>query len=221
MNKIFFTKNGANSFYSYGGSVTKLIKNSIPFARPILDEKERKLVSEVLSGYILTHGPNNEKFELDFAKLIGVKYAISTSSCTAAIQLCLMAKDIGAGDEVIVPAMTHVATAHAVEHLGAKPVFIDVEKNTGNIDAEKIRENINENTRAIIPVHYLGLTCDMEKINSIANEYGLYVIEDCALALGGSFKGKAAGSLGLGGCFSFYPSKHITTLEGGFVTTND
>jgi len=201
--------------------VTRLINNLIPFAKPILDENEKDMVSKVLSGHILTHGPNNEKFELNFAKLIGVKYAISTSSCTAAMQLCLMAKDIAGGDEVIVPAMTHVATAHAVELLGAKPVFVDVDKNTGNIDPDKIRENINKNTRAIIPVHYLGLTCDMDRINSIADEYGIFVIEDCALAIGGSFKKKAAGSFGLAGCFSFYPSKHITTLEGGMIVTDD
>jgi len=193
----------------------------IPFGRPILGDEERTAVSNVLSGHILTHGPRCAEFEERFAEMLGVKHAITVSSCTTALHLSLMALGVGPGDEVVVPAETHVATAHAVEHCGAKPVFVDVDRHTGNIEPSLIEAALNEKTKAIIVVHYLGLPCEMDRIMSIADAHGVRVVEDCALAVGADFAGRAPGSIGATGCFSFYPTKHMTTMEGGMLTTND
>ncbi len=193
---------------------------NIPFARPLIEEEEKLAVSEVLNGHTLTHGPKCNEFESSFSQFIGTKNAISTSSCTTALQLCLMANGIKNGDEVILPAMTHVATAHVVEHMGAKPIFADVENKTGNMDVNNILKLINNKTKVIMPVHYLGLPCDMDPIMEIAKKHNLVVIEDCALALGSTYNGSKVGAIGDAGCFSFYPSKHMTTLEGGMVTSN-
>jgi len=193
----------------------------IPFGKPMLDASEIDAVTKVLSGTQLVHGPVTKAFEEAFAARAGAKYAVSVSSCTAALHLSLLVNGIGPGDEVIVPAMTHVATAHAVEFCGGKPVFADVEADSGNIDAEKIEAAITPRTKAILPVHYLGLPCDMDKINALAKKTGAFVIEDCALAVDATYDGNKAGTLSLAGCFSFYPVKHITTGEGGMVTTDD
>ena len=193
----------------------------IPFGRPLIGNEERAAVARVLSGHILTHGPSCAEFETRFAARLGVKHAITTSSCTAALHLSLLALDIGPGDEVIVPAETHVATAHAVEYVGARPIFIDVQRETGNIDPVLIRQAITPHTKAIIIVHYLGLPCDMEILTEIASANDIQIVEDCALALGATYNGFAPGSFGTTGCFSFYPTKHITTLEGGMLTTNN
>jgi dTDP-4-amino-4,6-dideoxygalactose transaminase len=193
----------------------------IPFGLPILDDGEISAVTGVLSGTTLVHGPVTKAFEEAFAKRIGVGHAVSVSSCTAALHLSLFASGIGPGDEVVVPAMTHVATAHAVEYCGAQPVFVDVEEDTGNIDPAAIEDAVSERTRAVIPVHYLGLPCDMDRINALAGKIGAVVIEDCALAVDATYRERKAGSLGQGGCFSFYPIKHMTTIEGGMFTTDD
>jgi perosamine synthetase len=198
-----------------------LANRNIPFGRPLLDETERRLATEVLSGTVLTHGPRCAEFEQRFAERVGAKHAITVSSCTTGLQLGLMAIDLKPGDEVLVPAETHVATGHVVEHLGARPVFVDVQRDTGNIDPERAAAAITARTRAIMPVHYLGLPCDMDALQRVANEHGLAIIEDCALALGADYGGRHPGTLGTCGAFSFYPAKHITTLEGGMVTTND
>ena len=123
-------------------------------------------------------------------------------------------------DEVIVPAMTHVATAHAVEHTGAKPVFVDVNEKTGCISIDKIEKAITSKTKAIIVVHFVGLLCEMDKIIKIAKKNNLKIIEDSATALGAKFKEQRTGSIGDFGCFSFYPTKHITSMEGGMIVTN-
>lgn len=191
----------------------------IPFGRPILGEAEQQVMAEVLSGTVLTHGPRCAAFEASFAEMIGARHAIATSNCTTALHLALVAHDIGAGDEVIVPAMTHVATAHVVEHCNARPVFVDVDPATGNISPDGIAAAITPRTKAIIVVHYLGLPCDMDAILSVARD--IPVIEDCATAVGADYGGEKPGTIGIAGCFSFYPSKHITTLEGGMFTTND
>lgn len=187
----------------------------------MLDDTERSAVDEVLRGYMLTHGPRCAAFEDRFAERLGVRNAITTSSCTTALHLSLLALGIGPGDEVIVPAETHVATAHAVEHAGARPVFVDVERTTGNIDPVRVRAAITASTKAVIVVHYLGLPCDMDALEAIAAEHGLKIVEDSALALGAGYGGRHAGAIGATGCFSFYPTKHITTMEGGMLTTND
>ena len=194
---------------------------NIPFGRPQLDEKEIEAVVKVLSGTHLTHGPVTKQFEEEFARRAGSRHAISVSSCTAGLHLSLFVNGICSGDRVAVPAMTHVATAHAVEFCGATPVFIDVDPKTGNMDPEKLAEQVSQGLSAIIVVHYLGLPCDMDAINAIATEAKAFVVEDCALAVDATYDKVKVGNLGLTGCFSFYPVKHMTTIEGGMVTTND
>lgn len=196
-------------------------KREIPFGRPQIGDEEKTAVAEVLSGHILTHGPYCQSFEELFADRIGARHAITTSSCTTALHLSLLAQDVKAGDEVIVPAMTHVATGHVVEHCGARPIFVDVDTATGNIDPGMVEAAITERTKAIMVVHYLGLPADMSGLMRIARDRGLAIIEDAALALGADYGGKAPGTIGSSGCFSFYPTKHITTMEGGMLTTND
>jgi perosamine synthetase len=193
----------------------------IPFGAPMLDESEIRAVTQVLSGTTLVHGPVTRAFEEAFAARVGAAHAVSVSSCTAGLHLSLFASGVGPGDEVIVPAMTHVATAHAVEYCGAKPVFVDVEADTGNMDPQAVEAAMNERTKAVMPVHYLGLPCDMDRISASASRFGAVVIEDCALAVDATYGDRKAGRLGLAGCFSFYPVKHITTIEGGMVTTDD
>ncbi len=187
----------------------------------MLGDTEKRLVAEVLDGFVLTHGPRCTEFEQRFAERIGVRHAVTVSSCTTGLQLSLMTIGLKPGDEVLVPAETHVATGHVVEHAGGRPVFVDVGRATGNIDAVKAAAAVTGRTRAIIPVHYLGLPCEMETLHALAERHSLAIIEDCALALGASYDGRHPGAFGTTGSFSFYPAKHITTLEGGMVTTND
>lgn len=192
-------------------------KRSIPFARPCLGEEERAVAQEVLEGHVLVHGPRIHEFEDSFAKWTGANGAVAVSSCTAGLHLAYFYLGLGEGDEVIVPAMTHVATAHAVEFVGATPVFVDAEPETGNLNIKHIEGLITPRTRAISLVHYLGMPVDMDPINAIAKKYDLFVVEDAALAVGTKYKGVHAGLLGDIGLFSFYPVKHMTTLEGGMV----
>ena len=193
----------------------------IPFGRPMLDNDEIDAVVRVLSGPILVHGPVTREFEQAFAERIGTKYAVSVASCTAGLHLSLLAVGIRPGDEVIVPAMTHVATAHAIEYCGAKPVFVDATDYNGNVDPVALEEATTEQTQAIMVVHYLGLPCDMDAIVATADRIGASIVEDCALALDATYGGRKVGTLGRTGCFSFYPIKHMTTIEGGMVTTDD
>jgi dTDP-4-amino-4,6-dideoxygalactose transaminase len=189
-----------------------------PFGKPMLGEAEREAALKVLTGTQLVHGPVAHQFEADFARYIGGGFATSVSSCTAGLHLAYFYLGTGPGDEVIVPAQTHVATAHAVEFTGASPVFVDCDAKTGNMALDEIEERITPRTRAICVVHYLGLPVDMDRINAIAARHKLFVVEDCALAVGSRFKGVHAGLLGDIGSFSFYPVKHFTTGEGGMVT---
>ncbi|OEU70982.1 MAG: cell wall biogenesis protein [Desulfovibrio sp. S3730MH75] len=191
----------------------------ILFGRPILGDEERNAVQKVLQGTMLVHGPVSKQFEEDFAAFTDADAAVSVSSCTAGLHLCYFDMKLGAGDEVIVPAMTHVATAHAVELCGAKPVFVDADIKHGNIDIDKIEECITPRTKAISVVHFLGMPVEMDRIMEIANKHGLKVIEDCALAIGARYKGLHVGLWGDAGSYSFYPVKHITTAEGGVVIT--
>ena len=193
----------------------------IPFGRPMIDDAEINAVVEIMKGPQLVHGPAAHAFEHDFAARVGARFATSVSSCTAGLHLALFVEQIGPGDEVIVPAMTHVATAHAVELCGAKPVFADVDPRTGNIDPAALAAAITGRTRAVIIVHYLGLPCDMDPISAACDKAGAYVIEDCALAIDATYDGRKAGTLGRVASFSFYPVKHMTTAEGGMVTTDD
>lgn len=194
----------------------------IPFGRPWITDEDRSAVLEVLNGHVLTHGPNCIGFENDFVMMMGAGSATTTSSCMAALHLCYLHLGVGPGDEVIVPAQTHVATVHAVELTGAKPVFADCEINTGNIDISKLENAITNKTKAIGVVHFVGIPVAMPEVMAIADKHNLKVIEDCALAVGARYDGRHVGLFGEAGCYSFYPVKHITSGEGGmFVSQFD
>jgi len=188
----------------------------IPFGRPMIGDEERDAVAEVLAGSTLSHGPRGHDFEEAFAAFTGAPHAIATSSCAAALHLSYLGLGIGPGDEVIVPAQTHVATAHVVEACGAKPVFVDCDP-VGNIDLDAAAAAVTERTRALSVVHYLGLPVDMTRAVELARKHDLFLVEDCALALGATWDGTHTGLHGDVGCFSFYPVKHITTTEGGMA----
>ncbi|MGE0879162.1 MAG: DegT/DnrJ/EryC1/StrS family aminotransferase [Acidimicrobiia bacterium] len=192
----------------------------IPFGMPMIGEEERAAVDAVLRNPILVHGPLIKEFEAKFAEHVGAPHAVAVSSCTAGMHLTWMAKGIGEGDEVIVPAQTHVATAHAVELMGAKPVFADAGLD-GNIDVGAIERSITSRTKGISVVHYLGAPVDMKAVMELATTYDIPVLEDCALAVGTTIDGVHAGLWGDVGCFSFYPVKHMTTAEGGMIITKD
>jgi dTDP-4-amino-4,6-dideoxygalactose transaminase len=193
----------------------------IPFGKPLIGKAEKKAVLKVLSGNILVHGPKATEFENIFCKFTKAPFAVSVSSCTAGMHLVYFTLGIGIDDEVIVPAQTHVATAHAVELTGAKAIFVDSNSEDGNIDINKIEKSISKKTKAIAIVHYLGIPIDMNKINKIAKKYNLFVIEDCALALGSTINNKHVGLFGDVGVFSFYPVKHMTTAEGGIIISKN
>jgi len=195
--------------------------SSIPFGRPILGEEEKQAVSAVMDSGILAHGKRLDQFEREFAAFTGAPHAVAVSNCTAAMHLVYFCLGIGPGDEVIVPAQTHVATAHAVELAGATPVFVDAEPRTGNIDIPQVEAAITPRTKAIAVVHFLGMPVDMAALGRVADQHAVPIIEDCALAIGSTFRGRHAGLHGIAGCFSFYPVKHITTAEGGMVITRD
>jgi len=196
-------------------------KVEIPFARPLISDDERNIVNDVLKGHVLTHGSHCKNFEKNFGNLHHSSFAVTLSNCTSALFLSLKYLNIGAGDEVIVPAMTHVATAHCVLHTGAKVIFADIENDTGNIDVNEIEKKITRNTKAIIIVHFVGLPCNMDKIFDIIKDREISLIEDCAAALGATFNDKLVGTFGNAGCFSFYPTKHITTMEGGMLISKN
>src|SRR3990167_7159479 len=192
----------------------------IPFAKPLLTSNDRLAVDEVLRGTELTNGEQVRCFEKEFARFLGDEdiECVAVSSCFAALYLALLSLGVGPGDEVILPALTHVAMVQAVELAGARPVFVDCDFLTdGNVTVDSIGNSLSEQTRAISVVHFMGMPCCMDDIVVYANKYRLYVIEDCALALGAKYAGKKVGTWGTVAAFSFYPSKHITTGEGGMV----
>lgn len=192
----------------------------IPFARPCITDEDRQAVLEVLNGHILTHGPQCKAFEEEFSTFLGDgAHCVSVSSCMAALHLAYLHFGIGPGDEVIVPAQTHTATAHAVEWVGAKPVFVDCDPRTGNVTADAVAKAFTPRTKAISVVHFVGIPCEMPGIVSLAEQHGLKIIEDCAIALGARCQCKHVGLFGDAGCFSFYPVKHLTTGEGGMFVS--
>ena len=196
-------------------------KMKITFGKPLVGKREFAAVSNVLQSGKYVHGPKSKEFEENFKKFTKAKFSISVSSCTAGMHLFYFALGLGPKDEVILPAQTHVATAHAIELTGAKPVFVDSEIKTGNIDINQIEKAITKKTKAIVVVHYLGVPVDMPKVMSIAKKHKLFVLEDCALSLGAKVDNIHTGLHGHAGVFSFYPVKHITTAEGGMVITNN
>ena len=193
----------------------------VPFFVPWINNDDKKAVLKTLDQRWLTNGPNLKKFEENFHNFIGTKYSIGVGSATQALHLALRTINISKGDEVIVPTFTFAATANAVLYCGAKPVFCDVDLDSYNILADEIKKKISRKTKAVIVVHYGGQACDMEQIKKITKNNDLHLIEDCAHACGSTYKNKKCGNIGTMGCFSFYPTKVITTGEGGMISTNN
>lgn len=202
-------------------SHNKKVEETLPFFVPLITQIDKDAVLEVLSSRWLTGGPKARKFESIFADYVGSKHAVSVNSCTAALHLSSLAIGLGPGDEVLVPVLTFAATANAVLYCGAKPVFTDIDEKTFNISPDDLSQKVTSRTKAVIVMHYGGQPCDMKDIMQIVQDNKLNLIEDCAHALGATFRGKQVGTFGVSGCFSFYPTKKITTLEGGMITTND
>ena len=195
-------------------------KIKVPFFVPSLSNVDKKTILQALGETQLTDGPKLRQFEKAFSKYTKSNFSVGVSNATAALHLSLKALGIGKNDQVIVPDLTFVATANAVLMTGATPVIADVNIHDYNINIESLQKNITKKTRAIIPVHFAGNPCNMNKIMRIANVHDLYVVEDCAHALGSFYKHKHVGTIGDLGCFSFYPTKNITTMEGGMIITN-
>lgn len=193
---------------------------TVPFFVPEITTKDRRSVVNALKAPLLTDGPILKKFESSFASLVGINYAIGVSNATAALHLSLRALGIGKNDEVIIPDMTFVATASAVILADATPVLADINYDDLNISPKSIERSLTSKTKAVIPVHFAGKACNMHKIKRLAMKNSLLIVEDCAHAIGTKFDGKHVGTFGDMGCFSFYPTKNITTIEGGMVTTN-
>lgn len=215
--------------------MTNMSKNTLPaieggspardsflvFGSPLIGDSEIKEVVDTLKSGWLGTGPKVTKFEDLVKEYVGSNYALALNSCTAGLHLALIVCGVGPGDEVITTPMTFAATANVIEHVGATPVFVDVEKITGNIDVDKIEAKITKKTKAIIPVHLAGRPCDMDAITSLAKKYNLAVIEDAAHAFGAEYHGQKIGSIGDITAFSFYVTKNLVTGEGGMVTTNN
>lgn len=195
----------------------------IPFALPDIGEAEIDAVVDCLRSGWLTTGVKAKEFESQFADYIGVKHALAVSSCTAGLHLALEACGIGPGDKVLTSPYTFTATAETVRYLGADPIFADIDPQTLNINPESAEQVLRDNpgVKAILPVHFAGLSCDMDALNQLADKYQLKVIEDAAHAIPSSYRGRAAGALGDVGAFSFYATKTLCTGEGGMVTTDD
>jgi len=201
----------------------------LPFAVPVIEEEEIREVLDVLKSGWVTTGPKAKLFEGEFAEYIGCKHAIAVNSCTAALHLALEAIGIGEGDEIITSPMTFAATSEVIRYFKARPIFVDIDSTTMNLDVERLEETVRKRCdsgderrlKAIIPVHYAGYPCDMDAIMTLASKYGLKIIEDAAHAFPTSYKRRMIGTLGDITCFSFYATKNITTGEGGMITTEN
>jgi perosamine synthetase len=193
----------------------------IPITKPVFDETDLAAVQEPLKSGWVVQGKNVREFERLFCELTRSRHSLATSSCTTALHIALAALGVGPGDEVLVPAFTWISTANAVEYVGARPVFVDVELETFNVDVRQLEERVTPRTRAIVPVHLFGLCADMAPIMELARRHGLLVVEDAACAFDAWYHGRHAGTFGDMGCFSFHPRKAITTGEGGMITTQD
>jgi len=191
-----------------------------PAYEPWISNDDKRIVNAALDQTMLTFGPQLEKFESDFSKYTKAKYAIAVSNCTAALHLSLKALGIKEKDEVIIPDLTFVADANAILACNAKPVIVDINKNDFFLSISNLKKNITKKTKAIIPVHIYGQVCNIDEVLDIARTNNLKVVEDCAHAIGTFHKSKHVGTIGNTGCFSFYPTKNITTAEGGMVITN-
>jgi dTDP-4-amino-4,6-dideoxygalactose transaminase len=204
-----------------GGIPIRPPERHLVFGAPVIGDAEIASVLECLLSNWIGLGARVERFENAFARYKQAPYAAAVSSGTAAIHLSLLALGIGAGDEVIGPAMTFCSTIHSIVHTGAQPVLVDCDRNTLNIDPAQIEARITPRTKAIIAVHMCGRCCEMDPILEIAQRHGLHIVEDCAHAIESTYKGRPAGLMGDAGCFSFYPTKNIATCDGGLVTARD
>ncbi|KAA0676213.1 DegT/DnrJ/EryC1/StrS aminotransferase family protein [Roseomonas genomospecies 6] len=196
-------------------------REPVAFHRHDLGDAELAAIAEVFRGPILTTGALVERFEARFAETLGRKHALAVTSCTGALHMSLLALGIGPGDEVITTPMTFVATASAIIEVGATPVFVDVEPDTGNLDAARVEAAITPRTRAVMPVHLYGLMCDMTALRAIADRHGLALIEDAAHCIEGVRGGMRPGEASATACFSFYATKNLTCGEGGALVTDD
>jgi dTDP-4-amino-4,6-dideoxygalactose transaminase len=192
----------------------------LPFHQPLLDSDDERAVVETLRSGWLTTGPRTKSFEQELAAYTGSKRCVAVNSCTAALHLALEASGVGPGDEVITAPITFASTANVIVHRGARPVFVDVEPDTLNIDATAIEASITPRTKAVIPVDFAGHPCELDTIMSLGARRGITVIEDAAHAIGAEYKGRRVGGLADMTCFSFYATKNITSGEGGALTTN-
>lgn len=196
--------------------------NKIPVYQPSLGGKEREYVMDCLdSTWISSKGKYISEFECKFSEFTGVKHATTVSNGTVALHLALVALGIGPGDEVIVPTLTYIASVNAIAYTGAKPVFVDSERETWQMDSHDVAQKITPRTKAIMAVHLYGHPCDMDSLVSLSKQHGIFLIEDCAEAFGTQYKGKHVGGFGDIGTYSFFGNKTITTGEGGMVVTND
>jgi perosamine synthetase len=193
----------------------------IPPARPVIGEAEIDAAVRVLRTGMVIQGPEVAAFEQEFGELVGGRHCVAVNSGTSALQLSLMALGFGPGDEVIIPSFSFAATANVVRLVGATPVFVDIEPGSFNLDPDAVAAAITPRTVAIMPVHLYGLPAAMDRIMAIAEENDLAVVEDAAQAHGAAIEGKPVGSFGIAGCFSFYPTKNMHSLEGGMISTAD
>lgn len=192
----------------------------IPISKPLIGDAEKAAAMEVLESGILAQGPKVAELERQFRELAGTRHAIAVASGTAALHVAVLAHGIGPGDEVITTPFTFIASANCILYAGAKPVFVDVDETTFNIDPAAIEAAVTPRTRAILPVHLYGQPCDLDPIMQIAARHGLAVIEDSAQAVGATYRGQHVGSFGTG-TFSLYATKNVMSVEGGIITTND
>ncbi|HZP21905.1 MAG TPA: DegT/DnrJ/EryC1/StrS family aminotransferase [Terriglobales bacterium] len=204
-----------------GGVPVRTREARLVFGAPVIGEAEIASVVDCLRSRWIGLGPRVEQFEAAFARYKDAPFAAAVSSGTAAIHLALIALGIGPGDEVIAPAMTFCSTIHCIVHAGATPVLLDCDRSTFNLDPELIEKRVTPRTKAIIAVHMCGRCCELDAILDIARRHGLRVIEDCAHAIEATDRGRAAGTMGDAGCFSFYPTKNVATCDGGMVITRD
>jgi dTDP-4-amino-4,6-dideoxygalactose transaminase len=196
-------------------------KMRIPYALPLIDDQEIKEVIAALKSNWLSRGPKTLEFEQLFAEYVDSPYAIGLNSCTAGLHLALLAYGVGPGDEVITTPYTFIATVNTIVHCGATPVFVDIDTDTMNINTDLLEQAVTKRTKVIIPVHFAGFPCEMDRIMQIAERYRLKIIEDAAHAVYTKYKDQMVGSIGDVTCFSFYATKNLTTGEGGMVTTRD
>jgi dTDP-4-amino-4,6-dideoxygalactose transaminase len=192
----------------------------IHIAKPLIGEEEKRAVLEVLDSGMIAQGPRVKAFEEAFAEMCDVRYAVATTSGTTALHVALLAHGIGPGDEVITTPFTFIASANSILYTGARPVFVDINPDTFNIEPGLIESAISPRTKAIMPVHLFGLSCDMDAVMAISEKYSLAVVEDACQSHGATYYGKRVGSFGTG-VFSLYPTKNITSAEGGMITTDD